>query len=151
MGRCLLEFTLALSQFSWNLIWLWMSVYTHPVQYCGHWPYVLLSTRNMAELKCFIRYTLDFKALVWVKNVKYIINNVIPVLHWNVISMHWIQQNLLLKFISLFFFFWPATYSSTLAWKIPWMEESGRLESMGSQRVGHNWVTSPNVAVRKAI
>ena len=28
-----------------------------------------------------------------------------------------------------------ATHSSTLAWKIPWMEESGRLQSMGSQRV----------------
>ena len=31
-----------------------------------------------------------------------------------------------------------ATYSSTLAWKIPWMEEPGSLQSMGSQRVGHN-------------
>ena len=31
-----------------------------------------------------------------------------------------------------------ATYSSTLAWKIPWMEEHGRLQSMGSQSVGHN-------------
>ena len=30
-----------------------------------------------------------------------------------------------------------ATHSSTLAWKIPWMEEPGRLQSMGSQRVGH--------------
>ena len=30
-----------------------------------------------------------------------------------------------------------ATYSSTLAWKIPWMEEHGRLQSMRSQRVGH--------------
>ena len=29
------------------------------------------------------------------------------------------------------------THSSTLAWKIPWMEESGRLQSMGSKRVGH--------------
>ena len=28
-----------------------------------------------------------------------------------------------------------ATHSSTLAWKIPWMEESGRLQSMGSQRI----------------
>ena len=28
--------------------------------------------------------------------------------------------------------------SSTLAWKIPWMEERGRLQSMGSQRVGHD-------------
>ena len=34
------------------------------------------------------------------------------------------------------------THSSTLAWKIPWTEEHGRLQSMGSQRVGHNWVTS---------
>ena len=31
-----------------------------------------------------------------------------------------------------------ATQSSTLAWKISWMEEPGRLLSMGSQRVGHN-------------
>ena len=31
-----------------------------------------------------------------------------------------------------------ATHSSTLAWKIPWMEEPGRLQSTGSQRVGHN-------------
>ena len=31
-----------------------------------------------------------------------------------------------------------ATHSSILAWKILWMEEPGRLQSMGSQRVGHN-------------
>ena len=35
-----------------------------------------------------------------------------------------------------------APHSSTLASKIPWMEEPGRLQSMGSLRVGHNWVTS---------
>ena len=35
-----------------------------------------------------------------------------------------------------------ATHSSTLAWKIPWTEKPGRLQSMGSQRVGHDWVTS---------
>ena len=34
------------------------------------------------------------------------------------------------------------THSSTLAWKIPWMEEPGRLQSMGSLRVRHDWVTS---------
>ena len=33
------------------------------------------------------------------------------------------------------------TPSSTLAWKIPWMEEPGRLQSMGSWRVGHDWAT----------
>ena len=32
-----------------------------------------------------------------------------------------------------------ATHSSTLAWKIPWMEEPGRLQSMGSKRVGHDF------------
>ena len=31
-----------------------------------------------------------------------------------------------------------APHSGTLAWKIPWTEEPGRLQSMGSQRVGHN-------------
>ena len=35
-----------------------------------------------------------------------------------------------------------APHSSTLAWKIPWMEEPGRLQSMRSRRVGHNWATS---------
>ena len=35
-----------------------------------------------------------------------------------------------------------APHSSTLAWKIPWMEEPGRLQSMGSRRVGPDWTTS---------
>ena len=35
-----------------------------------------------------------------------------------------------------------APHSSTLAWKTPWTEEPGSLQSMGSQRVGHNWATS---------
>ena len=35
-----------------------------------------------------------------------------------------------------------APHSSTLAWKIPWMEEPGGLQSMGSLRVRHDWVTS---------
>ena len=35
-----------------------------------------------------------------------------------------------------------ATHSSILAWRIPWTEEHGRLQPMGSQRVGHDRVTS---------
>ena len=35
-----------------------------------------------------------------------------------------------------------ATHSSTLAWKIPWVEEPDRLQSMGSLRVGHDCATS---------
>ena len=35
-----------------------------------------------------------------------------------------------------------ATHSSILAWRIPWIEEPGRLQSAGSQRVGNDWATS---------
>ena len=36
-----------------------------------------------------------------------------------------------------------ATHSSILAWKIPWAEEPGGLQSIGSQIVGHDWATKP--------
>ena len=36
------------------------------------------------------------------------------------------------------------TQSSILAWRIPWTEKPGRLQSTGSQRVGHDWATSPS-------
>ena len=42
-----------------------------------------------------------------------------------------------------------ATHSSALAWRIPWMEEPGRLQSMGSQRVGQDWATSLSLSVMK--
>ena len=35
-----------------------------------------------------------------------------------------------------------APHSGTLAWKIPWTQEPGRLQSMGSRRIGHSWATS---------
>ena len=35
-----------------------------------------------------------------------------------------------------------ASHSSTIAWKIPWTEEPGKLQSMGLPRVGHNWEAS---------
>ena len=41
-----------------------------------------------------------------------------------------------------------AIHSSTLVWKIPWTEEPDRLQSMGSQRVGHDWVTSHSLHIR---
>ena len=40
-----------------------------------------------------------------------------------------------------------ATHSSTLAWRIPWSEEPDRLQSMGSQRVGHDLATSLSVSL----
>ena len=42
-----------------------------------------------------------------------------------------------------------ATHSSILAWRIPWMEKPGRLQSMESQRVGHDWATSPSPSIHK--
>ena len=40
-----------------------------------------------------------------------------------------------------------ATYSSILVWKIPWMEEPVRLQSVGSQRVRHDWATSLSLSL----
>ena len=42
-----------------------------------------------------------------------------------------------------------ATHSSILTWKIPWTEEPGRLQSMGLQRLRHNWVSIHTICVFK--
>ena len=44
-----------------------------------------------------------------------------------------------------------ATHSSTLAWRIPWREEPGTLQSMGSQRVGHDCAASLSLSQMKRI
>ena len=44
-----------------------------------------------------------------------------------------------------------ATHSSTLAWKIPWTEEPGGLQSTGSQRVGHDWATSLSLSLFESL
>ena len=44
-----------------------------------------------------------------------------------------------------------ATHSSILAWRIPWAEEPGRLQSMGSQRVGHDWATSLHLPLGRKV
>ena len=41
------------------------------------------------------------------------------------------------------------THSSTLAWKISWTEERGRLQSMGSQRIGHDWAISLSLSLQQ--
>ena len=43
-----------------------------------------------------------------------------------------------------------AACSSILAWRIPWTEEPGGLQSIGLQRVGHDWVTEPQTVSREA-
>ena len=44
-----------------------------------------------------------------------------------------------------------ATHSSILTWEIPWTEESGRVQSMGLQRVRHDLVTKPHTMFKKKI
>ena len=43
------------------------------------------------------------------------------------------------------------THSSTLAWKTPWTEEPGRLQSMGSDKVGHDWSDLAAAAAAAAV
>ena len=42
-------------------------------------------------------------------------------------------------------------HSSTISWKIPWTEVPGRLQSMGSQRVGHDWMTSLSLSLSRLV
>ena len=53
---------------------------------------------------------------------------------WQLLSLYPMNSTLLEKA--------TAPHSSTLAWKIPWTEEPGRLQSMGLRRVGHDYATS---------
>ena len=41
------------------------------------------------------------------------------------------------------------THSNILDWRIPWTEEPGRLQSIGSQRIGHNWSNLAHVKVKQ--
>ena len=70
-------------------------------------------------------------------------------LYWSIVDIQcWINFCCTaewLSFIHISMFFWEkamAPHSSTVAQKIPWTEEPGRLQSMGSLRVGHDWATS---------
>ena len=59
------------------------------------------------------------------------------------------------RFFSVLFWFLlekeMATHSSVLAWRIPWTEEPGGLQSMGSQRVGYDWATSLHLILLLAL
>ena len=60
-------------------------------------------------------------------------------------NVYWashVFQRLCWSFHMFYIYSSPAPHSSTLAWKILWIEEPGGLQSMGSRRVRHDWVTS---------
>ena len=79
-----------------------------------------LKERKKKEL--IVQYMTDLVSLFWITTILKSKDLIFPTISWMEKAM--------------------APHSSTLAWKIPWTEEPGRLQSMGSQRVGHNWVTS---------
>ena len=61
------------------------------------------------------------------------------------VSIRYLSSNKVFLFIPLLMHYSEKAmvpHSSTLAWKIPWTEEPGRLQSMGLLRVGHDWATS---------
>ena len=63
--------------------------------------------------------------------------------HANRQRLGWYHSSLSIYWVSpLFLEKEMAIHSSILAWRIPWTEEPGGLQSMGSQRVGHDWATS---------
>ena len=64
-------------------------------------------------------------------------------------SEFWFWKVLSFFYFGTFYISWldkaMAPHSSTLAWKIPWTEEPGKLQSLGSQGVGHVWATSLSI------
>ena len=77
-------------------------------------------------------FTLDEVHGPWASLVAQMVNNLPPMQESWVWSLG--QEDPLEKGM--------ATHSSILAWRIPWTEEPGRLQSMGSQRVGHDWTVN---------
>ena len=65
---------------------------------------------------------------------------------------HWVEFPVLYcRSLLVIYFIYSSVvnppHSSALARKIPWMEEAGRLQSVGSQRVGHDWATSLSLSL----
>ena len=85
----------------------------------------------------YFNFFSPFFSLHWASLVAQMINNLPAMQETQVPALG--QEDLLEKEM--------ATYSSVLAWRILWTEEPGRLQSMGSYRVGHNWI---DLALKKA-
>ena len=107
-----------------------------------------LSELNWTELKslCSLRLWEFWRVLV-----RYFVKYPLVWVFLTIIQELWIQGEITTEVRWLFLISFSrgymvsekamAPHSSTLAWKIPWMDEPGRLQSMGSQRVGHDWAT----------
>ena len=98
--------------------------------------YALTSNAEEAEVEWFCEDLQDLLELTPQKDVLFIMTSLVAqtVKHLLTMQETWVQslgqEDALEKEMT--------THSSTLAWKIPWMEEPGRLQTMGSQRVRHD-------------
>ena len=101
----------------------------------------------------FVLVWLSSLSIIISRSIHFAANGIIPFFLMSSISISLVAQ--MVKRLSTMWETWVrslgredplekemATHASSIAWKIPWMEEPGRLQSMGSQRVGHNWATS---------
>ena len=85
----------------------------------------------------------DRKYFIWYRQAKYVVEEVSLALSPGLLLSYHTKLLSDLLFISPLSYMLKemATHSSTLAWKILWMEEPGRLQSMGLQRVRPDWMT----------
>ena len=99
-----------------------------------------------------ICYFLDILGIIFILSIWLLVTFSHKTLYFRIIGILSIYKSHFPFFFFLLFLFscplWTemekamATHSSILAWKIPWTGEPGRLQSMGSLGVGHDWVTS---------
>ena len=92
-------------------------------------PLVLLVARIQSFWRCIWLYA---QSIIYTKPSIQTVKNLLAMQETWVLSLGW--EDPLEKGM--------ATYSSTLVWRIPWTEEPGGLQSIGSQRVGQYWVTN---------
>ena len=113
---------------------------------CFGWCVQILQGRSLVTMNLFAVWWSFMAALEeWYKSLHYIYNRLR--LESHVLATIWTLRNQLLGEVGHVFktyegMFYVSLDSSTLARKIPWTEEPGRLQSMGSWRVRHDWVTS---------
>ena len=103
--------------------------------------YIELNILNNVNKKFTIMKRINKNCTVW-KSIKYkdteLIQNQYKYITFSSLNHLFIINALLYRPLEKVM----APHSSTLAWKLPWTEESGRLQSMGSLRIGHDWAIS---------
>ena len=144
-----MELVLGKSGLSCRLEWL-MSRWTNdavPCQGCSPRSYVMGNCQRLSpitDLSCLTQY--DFLTLFWkFQKIPWFVwatRDSLPTMQetqvWSLGREDPLEKE-------------TATHSSTLAYKIPWMEEPGGLQSLGSQRAGHDWVTSLSLSVMSSL